>query len=155
MIKNFNFAPMPYIIFGYNKLSELPKLLTNYSSILLITGGQSFKNSHHYKSLLNNLNDKTIYSVPIFEEPSPDFIDETIKNHRQCNIDAVLAIGGGSVLDSDKAISAMVTVPDSVINYLEVFEVKSHPGTQIHFIAICLLIVLIMLLCPIKIYIVF
>lgn len=56
----------------------------------------------------------------------------------------LLAIGGGSVLDSFKAISAMVTVPDSVINYLEVFEVKSHLGTKIHFITICLLIVLLL-----------
>lgn len=127
---------MPYIILGCDKLSELPKLVTNYSNILLITGGQSFKNSHHYKSLLNNLNDKTIYSVPIFEEPSPDFIYETVKNHRQYNIDAVVAIGGGSVLDSCKSISAMLTVPDSVMNYLEGFDVKSHPGTKVPFIAI-------------------
>lgn len=43
MIKNFNFTPIPQIIFGCDKLSELPKVLTNYTNILLITGGNPLK----------------------------------------------------------------------------------------------------------------
>jgi alcohol dehydrogenase class IV len=63
-------------------------------------------------------------------------IDEAVNKNRGNGIKLVLAIGGGSVLDAGKAISAMLTVPGSVRDYLEGVGHLEHPGTKIPFIAV-------------------
>lgn len=136
MINNFKFSPMPKIIFGLGKIKELPGLLAEHNTILLVTGGNSFKNTSHYKDLFKSLKDKTIYPITIVGEPTPEFVDNTVLEYKNKNIDVVVSIGGGSVMDCGKAISAMLTLSDSVMNYLEGFETKKHPGTKLPFIAV-------------------
>ena len=48
----------------------------------------------------------------------------------------VVGIGGGSVLDAGKAISAMMYKTESVMEFLEGVGNKEHPGTKLPFIAI-------------------
>jgi alcohol dehydrogenase class IV len=50
--------------------------------------------------------------------------------------DCVVGIGGGSVLDAGKAISAMMYIPGSVLNFLEGVGTKDHPGTKLPYIAV-------------------
>ncbi|MFW6294333.1 MAG: iron-containing alcohol dehydrogenase, partial [Halanaerobium sp.] len=60
-----------------------------------------------------------------------------VDKYRGKGISSVTAIGGGSVMDTGKAISAMLTQEDSVLNYLEVVgSGKEHPGDKIPFIAV-------------------
>ncbi len=43
MVKPFHFARLPLIIFGTGKVSELPKLVSDFGkSVLLVTGARSF-----------------------------------------------------------------------------------------------------------------
>lgn len=136
MIESFNFSPCPQIIFGLGKLKELPELLSKYENILLVTGGRSFKTSSHYINLINDLKGKTIFDITVNNEPTPNFIDSTVSKYKNCSIDVVVSIGGGSVLDCGKAISAMLPLEDSVMNYLEGFETRVHPGHKVPFIAV-------------------
>jgi len=48
----------------------------------------------------------------------------------------VISIGGGSVIDAGKAISAMIPKNDEIMNYLEGVGNKNHDGEKIPFIAI-------------------
>ena len=48
----------------------------------------------------------------------------------------IVGVGGGSVLDAAKAISAMLPLNESVVEYLEGVGTKSHPGIKIPFIAV-------------------
>ena len=48
----------------------------------------------------------------------------------------VVSIGGGSVTDAGKAISAMIPKEDSIKNYLEGVGNKTHDGKKVPFIAI-------------------
>jgi alcohol dehydrogenase class IV len=48
----------------------------------------------------------------------------------------VVGIGGGSVLDSGKALSAMMYRSESVTEFLEGVGTRDHPGTKLPFIAI-------------------
>lgn len=139
MVKSFQFARLPLIYFGNGRLKELPQLVKRYgNTILLITGKSSFLNSDRGSKFISSLqgNDLCHFQFNVSGEPSPDTIDEAVMNFRPKSVNAVVAIGGGSVMDAGKAISAMLTTEGQVADYLEGIGVKDHPGTKIPFIAV-------------------
>jgi alcohol dehydrogenase class IV len=88
--------------------------------------------------VIKHLKEKGIsqHHITVASEPSPALIDDTVKRYRDAAIDVVAAIGGGSVIDAGKAISAMLCIAGSVKDYLEVVGAKEHPGTKTPFIAV-------------------
>lgn len=141
MLNNsFSFNNTPKIFFGKDNFDKLPDLIANYGKkALIITGGSSLYQSGHYKRLTDALAKRKIsYSnLKVTDEPSPDLVDQTSKKYRKQEIDVVVAIGGGSVIDAGKAISAMLVQEESVMAYLEgVGEGKEHSGNKIPFIAV-------------------
>lgn len=74
--------------------------------------------------------------VSITGEPTPEIIDKAVSKTGSRKIDVVAGIGGGSVLDAGKAISAMLYKTDQVVQYLEGIGNKAHPGTKVPFIAV-------------------
>jgi alcohol dehydrogenase class IV len=141
MLKNsFTFANTPNIIFETGSFKKLPDIISNYGeNTLIVTGGSSLYKSGRFYELSGGLKEHSISfsTVKVTDEPSPDLIDETTDKYREENISTVIAIGGGSVMDTGKAISAMLTQEDSVMKYLEVVgEGKEHPGDKVPFIAV-------------------
>lgn len=139
MIKPFQFAKLPQIIFGYGNASGLAAYILRYGrNIILLTGKSSFINSEAGVRLLASLKENKLEfnHVTIEGEPSPEMIDNVTIRARYNKPDVVVAIGGGSVLDAGKAISAMLTTPGSVTDYLEGVGFKELPGTKIPFIAV-------------------
>ena len=139
MIPSFNFARIPHIIFGAGKLNELYNIASKFGrNILLITGKSSLKKSGKWDEIVSALENKSLnylhYSIS--GEPSPALIDEATAQFRNKNIDLVISIGGGSVTDAGKAISAMLSKKDSIKNYLEGIGDKTHDGIKIPFIAV-------------------
>ena len=128
------------ILFGPGRLSDLPQLISSYGKkVLLVTGRSSFPDSEKWPYLSNRLNqDKIVFEiVRITGEPSPAVIDDTAREYRSFDPDVVVSIGGGSVLDAGKAISAMIPVEGTIRNYLEgVGDGSIHSGEKIPFIAI-------------------
>jgi alcohol dehydrogenase len=75
--------------------------------------------------------------VTVDEEPSPELIDEIVGRMSQCQIDMVIAIGGGSALDAGKAIAGLLEVKGSVMDYLEgVGPELAYQGPALPFIAV-------------------
>ena len=139
MIPSFNFARIPQIIFGAGKLNELYGISSKFGRIiLLITGENSLKKSGKLDEIISGMNNKSInyFHYPISGEPSPTLIDKAVAKFRNENIDLVISIGGGSVTDAGKAISAMLSKVDSIKNYLEGVGDKTHDGIKIPFIAV-------------------
>lgn len=139
MVKAFNFSRLPLIFFGPGKLKLLPGLIKSYGrNIILVTTGDPFINSDYYQSLILTFNDNGIkfHQITVAKEPSPEIIDEAVGRFRNMSIDAVVSIGGGSVIDAGKAISAMMSADDSVIQYLEGVGNKDHTGSKLPFIAV-------------------
>jgi alcohol dehydrogenase class IV len=138
MISSFQFSPLPRIIFGPGKRAELPGQVEQYGkTVLLITGTTSIHFSGHGDEIISSLREKgnTLHQESIGSEPSPQMVDDIANKYRGSNVSAVVAVGGGSVMDAGKAISAMLQVEDSVKNYLEGMGEKEHPGKKIPFIA--------------------
>ncbi|MCX6329200.1 MAG: iron-containing alcohol dehydrogenase [Bacteroidia bacterium] len=139
MVKPFQFSSIPRIYFKCGSLSLLPALIKTYgNSVILVTSKQSFIDSVYATSLFQKFKDDGIkYQTVIIEnEPSPEVIDQNVNKLKKELFDAVVGIGGGSILDAGKAISAMMYKDDSVLGYLEGVGTKEHPGTKLPFIAV-------------------
>ncbi len=139
MIPSFSFARIPNIIFGAGKLNELYGIIPKFGkNILFVIGENSLKKSGKWEEITSNLESKSFnYSlISISNEPAPTIIDEVATKFRKKNIELVVGIGGGSVTDAGKAISAMIPKEDSIKNYLEGVGSKTHDGKKIPYIAI-------------------
>ncbi len=139
MVKSFQFSRLPLIIFGNGKVSALPGLIGKYgTSVILVTGSKSFSGSEQAGELFEAFSKQNIlfHHIIIGGEPSPSMIDKAVAECGAEKFDAVVGIGGGSVLDAAKAISAMIYRSESVRSYLEGVGDSEHPGTKIPFIAV-------------------
>jgi alcohol dehydrogenase class IV len=139
MVNRFNIASTPNIQFGSGKLKLLPKLLETFGpSVALMTGKQSLMQSDHWDGLLLQFESAKIHWQHhiVDKEPTPEMIDSIVANLHRNNVDAVVAIGGGSVMDAGKAVSAMLTMHGSVRDYLEGVGTRLVSGKKIPFIAV-------------------
>jgi alcohol dehydrogenase class IV len=139
MVKPFQFARVPKIYFKNGIISELPDIIKLYGKkIVLVLGKKSFILTDQSEKLLQDFKKANIeyHLISIHGEPSPENIDQAVNRLKNEDIHLVVGIGGGSVLDAGKAISAMIYKSESVIEFLEGVGKLDHPGTKIPFIAI-------------------
>ncbi len=139
MVGSFNFSHLPSIIFGIGSRDKLVKSVKQYGNkVLLITGESSFNRNKKAFELLEKLQVSgiEITRISIKNEPTPDDIDSVVSPGKDKSVSCVVAVGGGSVMDAGKAISAMLTVDGSVKDYLEGVGRYGHPGTKVPFIAL-------------------
>ena len=135
----FVVARMPEVHFGPGMLAQLPQLIGQTGRrILLVTGAASFVESPRYGALMDALMHAGIdvFQTNVPGEPSPALVDETVARFRDKGLDWVVAIGGGSVMDAGKAISAMLLQAESVCAFLEGRETAKHDGRKLPFIAV-------------------
>lgn len=109
MIGNFTYYTPTKLYFGKDALCNLPDVIGKYGKNVLLTyGGGSIKKIGLYdrvKELLDGFNIVELSGI----EPNPKYDPSVITGARLCkenNIDVILAVGGGSVLDCSKAIAA-------------------------------------------------
>ena len=140
MIAPFSIARLPRIEFGAGGIKKLPELIARYGNrVLLVTGQKSFPESPHWPTLLTALEKAGVdwAQVRINDEPSPQLVDEAVRQFHGKNFSVVAGIGGGSVLDAAKAIAGLLPVGDSVMDYLEgVGPEKPYSGPALPFIAV-------------------
>jgi alcohol dehydrogenase class IV len=135
----FQFSRLPLIHFGKGKLGLLPGLIKKLgTNIILVTGKRSFMGSGEAANLLNMFwEEKITFQRAVIEgEPSPEAIDIAVRGLEGEGFNVVVGIGGGSVLDAGKAISAMMHLSGSVRDFLEGVGRSEHPGTKISYIAV-------------------
>lgn len=139
LITSLNIAGLPKIIFGSGKFSGLSKIISNYgSNALIFVGGESLKKSGRLRALIVQLNQAQIkYKIiSVWEEPDTEAIDAVASQFRKVPVDVIVAIGGGSVIDFGKSVSAMLPVDGPVKDYLEGVGTKQPPGAKMPFIAV-------------------
>ncbi len=140
-ISPFFFAKVPPIHFGTGKLEQLPSLLKSLKAhkILVVTGGKSLDHSGNWsviQSLLEQ-NQITMKRISYSEEPSTPDVDRLCQEYRPQQIEAVVGIGGGSVIDLGKALSAMLPHQNSIFDHLEgVGKGIPHSGVKLPYLAI-------------------
>lgn len=107
---NFDYQTPTRLIFGKGVVSKLPEVMRPLGKRVLITyGGGSIKRNGLYDTVIELLKDFEIYELPGIE-PNPKFNPSVLDGARICrekNIDVILSVGGGSVLDCTKAIAGV------------------------------------------------
>ncbi|MBO1701514.1 iron-containing alcohol dehydrogenase [Eubacterium callanderi] len=131
MNMTFNFNNPTNLIFGSGKLNELGKQkMPGEKALLLISNGKSTKANGSFDRVVDQLNHAGIeYAVfnKIMENPLKDVIIEGAAFAKENGCDFIVALGGGAVLDSSIAISAMATNPGDLWDYVNGGTGKGQP----------------------------
>jgi alcohol dehydrogenase YqhD (iron-dependent ADH family) len=108
-MKDFNFYAPTEIVFGRQSEEQVAMLVKKYngSRVLVHFGGQSAKRSGLLDKVTTMLDSAGIGFVclgGVVPNPRLSLVKEGIKLCREQGVDFILAVGGGSVIDSAKAI---------------------------------------------------
>ena len=124
---NFEFAAPTRIIFGEGRLGDVPKIVSAMGSRALVVEGRSGR----AESLVRQLGDVGLATttLQVSSEPTIALVEAGLAQARRERCDVVVALGGGSVVDAGKAISALLTNDAPVRDYLEVIG-KARPLTN-------------------------
>lgn len=116
---NFEFATSTRIIFENGSFKKVPGLIQNFGSTVLIVTG---KNQNLALQLSESLSETNIHSeiFSVLSEPTISDIEQGTKLARKTLCNVVVGVGGGSAVDSAKAIAALVPNQGELTDYLEV-----------------------------------
>ncbi len=110
-MRNFIFHNPTKIIFGKDTVGKIGEEIKNfgYKKVLFLYGKGSIKRNGVYDTVVDSLKNNGIDWVEVSGvKPNPVLskVHEAINVAKKENVDAILAVGGGSVIDSAKAIAA-------------------------------------------------
>lgn len=118
----FDFFNPTRILFGAGQLNNLHKqILPGKKAMLLISNGKSTRMNGSFDRTVEQLEKAGVeYAVfaEIMENPYKDVIMKGAAYARNNSCDFIVALGGGAVLDSSTAISAMATNPGDLWDYV-------------------------------------
>ena len=107
-MQNFDYMTPTRLVFGENAIEKLPAVMAAIGKRVLLTyGGGSIKKIGLYDRVKELLKDFEITELSGIQ-PNPKYDPSVLEGVRLCkenNIDVILSVGGGSVLDCSKAIA--------------------------------------------------
>jgi len=116
---NVDFSTVKRIVFGVGRISFLREIISNYGKRVLIIKGKKFPDPGTLFAICENANvEWNCFNVE--KEPNIETINRAVELGREKESDFVIGFGGGSVIDTGKAASAMLNNQGSVLDYLEV-----------------------------------
>lgn len=131
MNMNFDFNNPTRILFGNGKLNELgAQPMPGKKALLLMSAGKSAKVSGAYDRTMEQLNKAGVEFVEfakVMENPVKEMIMEGAAFARGNGCDFIVALGGGAVLDSAVALSAMATNEGDLWDYVNGGTGKGKP----------------------------
>jgi alcohol dehydrogenase class IV len=109
------------ILFGPGTIAELPAVIRRHGSrLLLLTGASWLERSGRLSEIRAALRDAVVEHLACpASEPTLVSVEEARRRARAFHPQAIIAVGGGSVLDTAKALSGVLTVEEPVERFLE------------------------------------
>jgi alcohol dehydrogenase class IV len=137
----FALGRLPRITFGPGTVARVPELVAAHGRrALLVTGARSLSASGRRTRLLDGLvaaGVEVAGELAVEGEPSPAVVDGAVDAWRGAEVDVVLGVGGGSVLDAAKAIAGLLRSGTRVTDHLEgVGTPIPYPGPAVPFVAV-------------------
>ena len=126
---NFIYNTPTKIYFGKDTHKEVGKIIKEYGykKIMMQYGKSSIKKSGLYDEVVNSLKENGIEFVEMGGvEPNPkvEFVREAVKLAKTENVELILAVGGGSVIDSSKGTALGAKYDGDV---WDIFTLKHKP----------------------------
>ncbi len=121
-MENFVFNNITKIIFGRGTETKVGDEVQKYHKVLLHYGSGSIVRSGLYDKVLKSLLEAGVEWVElkgVQPNPTLSLVHEGIRLCRESGVDFILAVGGGSVIDSAKAIAAGVPYDGEVWDFYE------------------------------------
>ncbi len=105
---NFKFHASTEMHFGKDQIKQLPEVLSRYGRrVLLAYGGGSIVRNGIYDAIKALLTDFTVIDYAGIEpNPRISSVKRGVELAKQHQVDVILAVGGGSVIDCSKVVGA-------------------------------------------------
>ena len=116
---NFEFATATRIIFGPGTLSQVGPLAVEMGHRAFVVMGRTMERAKPLWDVLTEY-DLDIATYNVSGEPTIDLVLQGVFRARASKCDVVIGFGGGSAIDTGKAIAAMLTNKGEPLDYLEV-----------------------------------
>ncbi len=137
-MQNFDYYNPTHIVFGKDRLAELDGLVPKESRVLVLYGGGSVKKFGTLEKVIRALPGREIIEFGGIE-PNPRFstLMKAVEVVKTENIEFLLAVGGGSVMDGTKFVSLAANHDGDAREILKagfdsVLVKKAHPiGTVV------------------------
>ncbi len=108
-MNNFEFYNPVKLIFGKDQLSKLPNEIHGKAKIMLTYGGGSIKKNGIYNNVMAQLKGfKVVEFGGIEANPKYETLIKAVTLAKKEQVDFILAVGGGSVIDGTKFIAAAI-----------------------------------------------
>ena len=106
MISNFTYYNPTRIVFGSGSIPKLNKLIPKKAKVMLLYGGGSIMKNGVYDQVIAALKKREMVEFGGIE-PNPDYdtLMKAVKQVKKKQVDYLLAVGGGSVIDGTKFVS--------------------------------------------------
>ncbi|MDZ7723422.1 MAG: iron-containing alcohol dehydrogenase [candidate division KSB1 bacterium] len=116
---DFGFATAGRIIFGLYSYTKIADYVSEFGDSVFMVSGGSYS---RVEPLVTELQKRSIKvtRTGVQGEPTVELIEDILTQLRDLKPDVVLGAGGGSVIDTGKALAALATHPGRVLDYLEV-----------------------------------
>ncbi|MFT4148681.1 MAG: iron-containing alcohol dehydrogenase [Paracoccaceae bacterium] len=115
----FGFSLPARVIFGRGEADKAPALVAAFGRRVLIVHGRTPARAGALIRGLAALGISTA-TLPCAAEPTLPLLEEGLREARPFRPDAVVALGGGSVIDMGKALAALIPAPGPPMDHLEV-----------------------------------
>ncbi|MGB9830529.1 MAG: iron-containing alcohol dehydrogenase [Fervidicoccus fontis] len=110
------------LYFGINSTERISRSIKGFRRALIVTGKTSAKKSGALDDILKILNENDIeYTIydSVTSNPTVDKIEEITEKGKIFDTDLIIAIGGGSVIDSAKFASVILSIGGNPVDYIK------------------------------------
>ena len=121
----FEFSTSNRIVFGPGSLKTVEPVIEDLGSRVMVVTGGSSERVYPLVRLLEKKN-RTVSYFKVEEEPTIGVLENGLSQARKEKIDFIIGCGGGSTVDTAKAIAALIHQSGPVLDYLEVIG-KGNP----------------------------
>lgn len=107
----FTYVNPTQIFFGKGQISSVKQAIADANNVLVIYGGGSIKRNGVYDQVVEALEGTSWFEFSGVEpNPTKETLDKAVKIVKEQNIDFILAVGGGSVIDGSKYVAAAAKI---------------------------------------------